>query len=91
MVDINALKCSYFIDRRLISLLEDGNNRETIAVALYDLGEFVRYYPNGKMIVKRLGAKSVVMQLLTDDHPEVRKHALQCMSKMMVNKWEFVK
>lgn len=77
--------------KALISLLEGKSSRETIAVVLFDLGEFVRFYPNGKMILKRLGAKAFVMQLMTDDHAEVRKQALLCMSKMMVNKWEFVK
>lgn len=78
--------------KNLIQLLQqDVNDEVTIAVTLNDLGEFVRYYPNGKMILKRLGAKKLVMQFLSDDNTNIRKHALQCMSKMMVNKWEFVK
>ena len=77
--------------RLLIELL-DSDDDVTVAVALYDLGDFVRFYPNGKLIAKTLGAKKVVMRLLTvHDSPEVKKHALHCMSKMMVNKWEFVK
>lgn len=42
--------------KTLIELLE-SNDPVTVAVALYDLGDFVRFYPNGRMIVKRLGAK----------------------------------
>lgn len=77
--------------KMLIELL-NSQDETTVSVALNDLGEFVRYYPNGKMIAKKLGAKQVVMQLLTEhEAAEVKKHALHCMSKMMVNKWEFVK
>ncbi|CAI5743376.1 unnamed protein product [Peronospora destructor] len=76
--------------RLLIDLLE-SNESKTVAVALFDLGEFVRFYPNGKHIAKRLGAKKVAMKLMTHESGEVQKQALQCISKMMVNKWEFVK
>ncbi|OQS05413.1 V-type proton ATPase subunit H [Thraustotheca clavata] len=76
--------------RLLIDLLE-SEDPKTVAVALYDLGDFVRFYPNGKHIAKRLGAKKVAMKLMTHENAEVQKHALQCISKMMVNKWEFVK
>lgn len=78
------------IRRLLIDLLESDDSK-TVAVALYDLGDFVRFYPNGKHIAKRLGAKKVAMKLMTHENPEVQKQALQCISKMMVNKWEFVK
>nr|CCA18464.1 Vtype proton ATPase subunit H putative [Albugo laibachii Nc14] len=75
--------------RMLIGLLESEDST-TVAVALFDLGEFVRFYPNGKHIAKRLGAKKVVMKLMAHEDPEVQKQALQCISKIMVNKWEFV-
>ncbi|RHY33914.1 hypothetical protein DYB32_001305 [Aphanomyces invadans] len=74
----------------LIDLLE-SDDPKTVSVALYDLGDFVRFYPNGKHIAKRLGAKKVAMKLMTHENAEVQKHALTCISKMMVNKWEFVK
>ncbi|RHY01165.1 hypothetical protein DYB25_002134 [Aphanomyces astaci] len=74
----------------LIELLE-SDDPKTVAVALYDLGDFVRFYPNGKHIAKRLGAKKVAMKLMTHENPDVQKQALTCISKMMVNKWEFVK
>ncbi|TDH68042.1 hypothetical protein CCR75_008639 [Bremia lactucae] len=76
--------------RLLIDLLE-SNDPKTVAVSLFDLGEFVRFYPNGKHIAKRLGAKKMTMKLMTHENAEVQKQALQCVSKMMVNKWEFVK
>lgn len=74
----------------LISLL--GSKDEDIAaIACFDLGEFCRYYPNGRGIAKRLGAKELAMSLIEHDNPELQRHALQCVSKMMVQNWEYVK
>lgn len=74
----------------LISLIT-SNDEDIAAIACYDLGEFCRNYPNGRSIAKRLGAKELVMTLIEHDNPELQHHALQCVSKMMVHKWEYVK
>ena len=39
----------------LIALLS-SKYEEVSAIACYDIGEFVRHYPNGRAIAKRLGA-----------------------------------
>lgn len=59
-----------------------------VCIALYDLGEFTRFYPNGRVVVSRLGGKDQVMQMLSSQNEEVQKHVLQCISKIMVNNWE---
>ena len=41
---------------------------QTLAVAVYDLGEFSRFYPQGKHILKNLDAKSHMMSLM--DHED---------------------
>ena len=41
--------------------------------------------------MKNLGAKEIVMLKIEDDDPEVQRNALQCMSKIMVNHWEFMR
>ena len=74
----------------LISLLT-SQDEEVSAIACYDVGEFVRHYPNGRAIAKRLGAKELVMPLIEHDNPELQRHALQCVSKIMVQNWEYVK
>jgi V-type H+-transporting ATPase subunit H len=74
----------------LIALLS-SKDEEVAAIACYDVGEFVRHYPNGRAIVKRLGAKELVMQLIEHENPELQRHALQCVSKIMVQNWEYVK
>lgn len=74
----------------LIALI--ASKDENVAmIACFDLGEFCRHYPNGRMIAKRLGAKDVAMSLIEHDNPELQRHALTAVSKMMVNNWEHVK
>jgi len=74
----------------LIALLSSKDD-EVAAIACYDIGEFVRFYPNGRAIAKRLGAKELVMPLIEHENVELQRHALQCVSKMMVQNWEYVK
>lgn len=74
----------------LIALLS-SHDEEVAAIACYDIGEFVRHYPNGRAIAKRLGAKELVMPLIEHENPELQRHALQCVSKIMVQHWEYVK
>lgn len=74
----------------LISLI-GSKDEDVAAIACFDLGEFCRHYPNGRAIVKRLGGKELAMTLIEHDNPELQRHALQCVSKMMVHNWEYVK
>ena len=74
----------------LIALLS-SRDEEVSAIACYDIGEFVRHYPNGRAIAKRLGAKELVMPLIEHENPELQRHALQAVSKIMVQNWEYVK
>mmetsp|Transcript_15832 Transcript_15832/g.49589 ORF Transcript_15832/g.49589 Transcript_15832/m.49589 type:complete len:457 (+) Transcript_15832:45-1415(+) len=75
--------------KRLVTLLK-AEDPKVIAVACYDLGEFVRFYPNGKAVLKHIGAKDQVVALIEHPDLDVQKHALQCVSKMLVTNWEFV-
>jgi len=74
----------------LIALLSSKDD-EIAAIACHDIGEFVRFYPNGRAIAKRLGAKELVMPLIEHENVELQRHALQCVSKMMVQNWAYVK
>lgn len=72
----------------MLIMLAAGDDENVAAIACYDIGEFVRRYPNGRAIAKRLGAKDIVMQLIENENEELRRHALLCVSKMMVLNWE---
>lgn len=76
--------------KRLIALLH-ADSDEAVAVALYDLGEFTRFYPNGRGVVKTLGGKDTAMELIGSQNPEIERQALHCISKIMVTNWEFMK
>lgn len=80
----------FHILKVLITLLS-SKDEEVVAIACYDIGEFVRFYPNGRAIVKRLGAKELIMPLIESENPELQRHALQSVSKIMVQNWEYVK
>jgi len=80
---------NFGILRTLIQLTA-SDDEDVIAIACYDIGEFVRHYPNGKAVARRLGAQTVVMQLIEHENADVQRHALQCVSKMMVNNWAAV-
>eukprot|EP00933_Yihiella_yeosuensis_P053782 TRINITY_DN52076_c0_g1_i1.p1 TRINITY_DN52076_c0_g1~~TRINITY_DN52076_c0_g1_i1.p1 ORF type:complete len:445 (-),score=106.94 TRINITY_DN52076_c0_g1_i1:174-1508(-) len=82
--DFRALKV-------LASLLQSpSTDATTLAVACHDLGEFVTLHPLGKKKVNQLQVKERVMELMSSTDPEyreVRREALLCCQKMMLNKW----
>ena len=77
--DFHLLKC--------LIVLVSSDDDEISAIACYDIGEFVRHYPNGRSIAKRLGAKDAIMKLIDSENVELQRHALQSVSKMMVQNW----
>ena len=66
----------------------EADDEDVATVACHDIGEFVRHYPNGRAIAKRLGAKDIsIMQPIEHDNEELRRQALTCVSKRMVQNW----
>eukprot|EP00744_Colponema_vietnamica_P001028 GILI01001758.1.p1 GENE.GILI01001758.1~~GILI01001758.1.p1 ORF type:complete len:462 (-),score=140.85 GILI01001758.1:589-1899(-) len=76
--------------KQLASLLQI-TDAKTLAVACYDVGEFARFHPQGKSVCQRLSVKSDVMKLMSHVDPDVSKHALLAVQKMMVTQWEHIK
>lgn len=63
----------------------------TLAVACHDIGEFVALHPMGKKKMAQLNVKDRIMQLMGTADPkmrEVRREALLCCQKLMLNKWQ---
>jgi len=82
---------NFGIVKLLISLAASASeNEEVAAIACFDIGEFVRNYPNGRAIVRRIRGKEIVMSLIEHENPELQRHALQCISKILVNNWRSV-
>jgi V-type H+-transporting ATPase subunit H len=76
--------------KQLISLLQ-SSDPTIVSIALYDLGEFTRYYPNGRVIASRLKGKDIALQMIGHPDPNIQTQALQCISKIMVTNWEFMR
>jgi len=78
---------------KLLASLLSSADVTTLAVACHDIGEFVSLHPLGKKQVGRLGVKERVMELMSSTEPnfrEVRREALLCCQKIMLNKWQDV-
>ena len=58
-----------------------------VSIALFDIGEFARFFPNGRLLIKSLGGKDIALGLIESEDEEVQRHALQCVSKLLVNSW----
>lgn len=65
-----------------------ASNAETLAVACHDLGEFVQMHPLGKRKVLEFGGKDKIMELMGHTDRDVRREALLCCQKIMLNKWQ---
>jgi len=74
----------------IIGLLPSQDDNETVAMACYDLGEWARFYPDGRKIVEMLGGKDRIMVLLSHDDQLVQKQALLAIQKLLVQNWESI-
>lgn len=72
---------------KLIACLDKTADAETVCVALFDLGEFTRVYPNGRVITSRLGGKDKALKLVQSENEDVQNSALQSVSKIMIG-WD---
>ncbi|GAX28798.1 hypothetical protein FisN_34Hh008 [Fistulifera solaris] len=70
--------------------LTSSEDEEIASLACFDLGEFVRHYPNGRLLASRLGARDAVMALIDHSHEELQKQALLAVSKMLIQNWKAV-
>lgn len=81
----------YQILRLLQQILKSSSSDAlSLSVALYDVGEFVRFHPRGRSIVQEKGIKIDMMNLMTHDDAEVKKQALFATQKTMVHNWEYL-
>ncbi|PKA47368.1 putative V-type proton ATPase subunit H [Apostasia shenzhenica] len=80
-------KCKSFllqVLRVLITILDSSNDPTALAVACYDLSQFIQYHPAGRIIVSDLKVKDRVMRLLNHENAEVTKNALLCIQRLFL-------
>jgi len=58
-----------------------------LAVAVHDLGQYVKHYERGKKVITDLGAKARAMELMTHPNPDVRYHALVSVQNLVSHPW----
>ncbi|KAK4436086.1 V-type proton ATPase subunit H [Sesamum alatum] len=72
------------IVRVLITILDTSSDPRTLAVACYDISQFIQYHPAGRIIVTNLKAKERVMKLMNHENAEVTKNALLCIQRLLL-------
>lgn len=70
--------------RVIITILDTSNDPRTLAVACFDLSQFIQYHPAGRVIVTDLKAKDRVMKLMNHENGEVTKNALLCIQRLFL-------
>ncbi|KAL6504021.1 hypothetical protein OROGR_025944 [Orobanche gracilis] len=70
--------------RVLITVLDTSSDPRTLAVACYDLSQFIQYHPAGRIIVTDLKTKERVMKLMNHENTEVTKNALLCIQRLFL-------
>merc|ERR1712151_353857 len=80
-------KLTLDVVEKLKNLVMSGTN-DTIAVACNDLGEIAVLHKQGKAWANETNAKDMVMQKMNNPDRNVRREALLCCQKIMLNKWQ---
>lgn len=70
--------------RVLITILDTSGDATALAVACYDLSQFIQYHSAGRLVVSDLKAKERVMKLMNHENSEVRKNALLCVQRLFL-------
>ena len=70
--------------RVLLTLLDTSSDPRTLAVACYDLSQFIQHHSAGRIIVSDLKAKERVMKLMNHENAEVTKNALLCIQRLFL-------
>ncbi|XP_042043720.1 V-type proton ATPase subunit H-like [Salvia splendens] len=70
--------------RILLTILDTSSDPRTLAVACYDLSQFIQYHPAGRIIVTDLKTKDRVMKLMNHQSTEVTKNALLCIQRLFL-------
>ena len=82
---------SFSVIKALADLLQNESSDDiTLAVALFDLGEFAAVHPQGKSVLNKMGVKALVIGFLKRAEDDVKHQALLALSKLMITRWQFV-
>ncbi|CAD8120222.1 unnamed protein product [Paramecium sonneborni] len=77
----------FLLIRKLSEILKSNNN-QNVAIACYDLGEFCRFHPFGKVVLEQLNAKQEIMRQARNDDQQIKEQALLSLQKIMLHNWQ---
>uniref|UniRef100_A0A1D1XYB3 Vacuolar proton pump subunit H n=1 Tax=Anthurium amnicola TaxID=1678845 RepID=A0A1D1XYB3_9ARAE len=72
------------IVRVLITILDTSSDSTALAVACFDISQFIQYHQAGRIILSDLKAKERVMKLMNHENAEVTKNALLCAQRLFL-------
>jgi len=95
---------NYLLLQKLKEIIENSRDPKVQCIACWDIGEFVRVHPHGKLISKTLDLKTPIMLIITqtgekgrdddknmdEDHQKLAKEALTALQKLMITNWEYL-
>ncbi|XP_058000311.1 V-type proton ATPase subunit H-like [Hevea brasiliensis] len=70
--------------RVLITILDTSSDPRALAVACFDLSQFIQHHPAGRIVVTDLKAKERAMKLMNHENAEVTKNALLCIQRLFL-------
>lgn len=74
--------------RRLVEILKTSRDPLVLAVAANDVGKFVKYGGDkAKSLLTELQGKTRVMELMTNENPDVRYQSLIAVQQLMSQSW----
>lgn len=76
--------------KALARYLETAPTFLSLAIAIHDLGQYVRFYPRGKTLLESLGAKAAIVGFMEHQDAAVRYEALVATQKVLTQNWEFL-
>lgn len=87
----NSSSVDKSVVQKLQKVLNNARDKLSMAVACNDLGEIAVFNKQGKAWIQETGAKSDVMKRMENEDDKVlRREALLCCQKIMLNKWQDV-
>ncbi|CAA6670497.1 unnamed protein product [Spirodela intermedia] len=72
------------IVRVLITILDTSSDPTALAVACFDISQFIQYHPGGRIVLSDLKAKERVMKLMDHENAEVMKNSLLCIQRLFL-------
>ena len=79
--------------QEIYEILRTSKNEQSLAIACHDIGELVRYHPQGRKVLSApilQGLDESVLNLITHESPMVSRHALMATQKILVQKWQYL-